>query len=125
MKILSWNIRGSGSLTKRMAIRSIWGSRFKSWVLLPAVGRAGSIQILWDVWRARITSSFIGECLVSILVEESGGELWFSGIYSPSRASCRSSFWDELARLWGICDYNWCLGGVFNVVRDVQEKFTI
>ncbi|PON63803.1 LOW QUALITY PROTEIN: hypothetical protein TorRG33x02_275130 [Trema orientale] len=48
MKILSWNIRGSGSSTKRRVVRSFWGSRFKS-VLLPAVGKAGSILILWDV----------------------------------------------------------------------------
>uniref|UniRef100_A0A803QNG8 Endonuclease/exonuclease/phosphatase domain-containing protein n=1 Tax=Cannabis sativa TaxID=3483 RepID=A0A803QNG8_CANSA len=69
MKILSWNIRGSGDKEKRRAIKatickatpdmvilqevkkedvdrrficSIWRSRFKAWILSPAIGRFGA-----------------------------------------------------------------------------------
>ena len=80
-KILSWNIRGSGSSSKRRAIRqaickanldivvlqetkweevsrsfvgSIWRSRFKEWLVLPAVGIAGGLLVMWDVRRVKV-----------------------------------------------------------------------
>ena len=76
MKIFSWNIRGSGSPSKRRAIKeaicnsdpnivvlqeikreevnrsfvgSLWRSRFKELIVLPAIGSAGGILIMWDV----------------------------------------------------------------------------
>ena len=76
MKILTWNIRGSGSACKRRAIKktickinpdlvvlhevkrevidrafvaSIWRSRFKERVVLPSIRRSEGILIVWDV----------------------------------------------------------------------------
>ena len=73
MKIITWNIRGNGSADKRRSIKrmlcrvnpdldvlqevkreaadrqligSLLKSRFKEWVLLPAVGRAGGILVI-------------------------------------------------------------------------------
>ena len=151
MKILSWNIRGSGSPSKRRAIKeiickadpdivvlqetkreeinrsfvgSIWRSRFKEWLVLPAIGSAGGILILWDVRRVTVIDTLVGEFSASILVEVDGGSIWwFSGVYGPSKVSFRDRFWDELAGLSTICGDKWCLGGDFNVVRTVQEKF--
>lgn len=39
---------------------SIWQSRFKEWVLLPAgaVGRLGGILVVWDVKRMKVVESF-------------------------------------------------------------------
>ena len=75
MKIVSWNVRGVGSLRKRGVIKeylnrinpdivvlqetkkeemderwvgSLWKARFRNWVALPSIGRAGGIIILWD-----------------------------------------------------------------------------
>ena len=90
MKILSWNIRGSGSSTKRRAIKKvickvnpdlvvlqevkresidrsfvagIWRSSFKEWVLLPSIGRLGGILIIWDVRSLKVNESLVGDFL--------------------------------------------------------------
>ena len=151
MKILSWNIRGSGSSSKRRAIKqvlckvnpdivvlqelkreevsrtfvgSLWRSRFKEWLVLPALGTAGGILIMWDVRRVIVKDSLLGEFSVSILVEmEGNSNWWFSGVYGPSKARFRDRFWDELVGLSSLCGDKWCIGGDFNVVRNVQEKF--
>ena len=151
MKIFSWNIRGSGSPSKRRAIKeaicnsnpnvvmlqeikrenvnrsfvgSVWRSRFKGWLILPAIGTAGGILIMWDVRCVTVRDSLLGEFFASILVEgEDGSSWWFSGVYGPSKASFRDSFWDELAGLSTLCGDKWCIGADFNVVRSLQEKF--
>ena len=151
MKILSWNIRGNGSSSKRRAIReaickanpdivvlqetkreevsrsfvgSIWRSRFKEWLVLPAVGTAGGILVMWDVRRVKVLNSLLGEFSASILVEiEDGSGWWFLGVYGLSKVCFRDRFWDELAGLSILCGDKWCIGGDFNVVRNLQEKF--
>ena len=151
MKILSWNIRGSGSPSKRRAIKeaickanpdivvlqetkreevtrscvgSILRSRFKEWLVLPAVGTAGGILVMWDVRRVKVLDSMLGDFSASIFVDNGNNSgWWFSGVYSPSKACFRDRFWDELAELSILCGDSWCIGGDFNVVRSVQEKF--
>ncbi|KAJ0100234.1 hypothetical protein Patl1_19749 [Pistacia atlantica] len=34
----------------------------------------------------------------------------------------RTSFWEGLAGLFGLCSPNWCLGGDYNLVRFISEK---
>ena len=151
MKILTRNIRGSGSSCKRRAIKkvicknnpdlvvlqevkrelidrafvaSIWTSRFKEWVVLPFIGRSGGIQIIWDVRSVKIKESLVGDFSNSVLVEDKiRGDWWFSGVYGPTKRNFRSDFWAELSRLKEICNDRWCVGGAFNVVRRVSEKF--
>ena len=151
MKILTWNIRGSGSTTKRRAIKkticqinsdlvvpqevkweeierafvaSIWRSRFKEWVVLPSIGRSGGILIVWDVRCVKIKESVVGDFSVSVLVEDViKGDWWFTGVYGLTKTRLRSDFWDELAGFKELCTVRWCVGGDFNVVRRVTEKF--
>lgn len=81
MKILTWNVRGSGAAEKRKNIKatickinpdfivlqeakrelvnrkfvgSIWRSRFKAWSLLPAMGRSGGTLIAWDSRKIKV-----------------------------------------------------------------------
>ena len=151
MKILSWNIRGSGSLMKKIAIKkvickinpdlvvlqevkrelidrtfvaSIWRSRFKEWVVLPSIDRSGGILVMWDVRTVTIKETLVGDFSVSVLVgDETRGDWWFSGVYGPTKRRKRKDFWDELSGLNEICNDRWCVGGDFNVVRRVSEKF--
>ena len=79
---------------------------------------------MWDVRQVTVIDSLIGEFSVSILVKGMGtNNWWLSGLYGPSKVCNRDRFWDELAGLSTICGDKWCLGGDFNVVRTVQEKF--
>ena len=130
MKILSWNIRRSGSSIKKRAIKkvickinpdlvvlqvkremidrvfvaSIWRSRFKEWVVLPAVGLSGGILLVWDVRTLKIKEALVGDFSVSVLVEdEVRGDWWFSRVYGPSNRQNRKEFWDELFGLNEIC----------------------
>ena len=150
MKILTWNVRGSGSYRKRRSIKevickedpdvvilqevkkenvdrqfvgSIWKSRFKEWLLLPSIRRFRGILMMWDTRRVKVTGNLIGDfsILISMKIENSE-DWWFSGIYGPPFVSSRGSFWDELVGLSEICGSKWCLGGDFNVVRNIGEK---
>ena len=150
MKILSGNIRGSGFPTKQRAIKkvickvnpdlvvlqevkresidktfmaSIWRSRFKAWVVLPAIGRSGGILIIWDVRSLKVKESLVGEFSILVLVEdEIRGDWWFTGFYGLSQRRYRKDFGDEIAGLEEVCSVRWCMGGDFNVVRKVNEK---
>ena len=151
MKILSWNVRGLGGTDKRKVIKellckekpdivilqetkkekidnkligSVWGARFKEWVVLPYVGRSGGFLIMWDVRVVRGTESLLGNFSVSVLFQLIGGrdEWWLSGVYGPCKPRNRKDFWEELAGLYGLCGDKWCVGGDFNVVRFPSEK---
>ena len=125
MKIVSWNVRGTGHPDKRRGIKSlvckinpdilvlletkrskidrrfvgsVWSSRFKEWVL-PSIGAAGGIVIIWDSRRVSVVESLVGDFSVSINIENGDLPWWFSGIYGPFRVAGRSDFWDELAGL--------------------------
>ena len=137
MKIITWNIRGSGSADKRsikrllcrvnpdlvvlqevkrevadkQLIGSLWKSRFKEWVLLPTIGSAGGILVIWDVRSVRVIESLLGDFSVSVLIEEEEEKWWFTGVYGPSSYSSRGLFWDELAGFGSICRNKWCVGG--------------
>ena len=108
----------------RAFVRSVWRSRFKDWVVLPSIGRSGGILLMWDVRTVKIKEALVGEFSVSVLVgDESMGDWWFSGVYGPTKRKFITDFWDELSGLKEICNQRWCLGGDFNVVRRVSEKF--
>ena len=87
MKIMTWNVRGSGSYRKRRSIKevickedpdlvvlqeikkenvdirfvgSVWRSRFKEWLLLPSIGRSGGILLMWDTRKIKVIDNLIG-----------------------------------------------------------------
>ena len=152
MKILSWNVRGLGRREKRSVIKdllchekpdivilqetkrelidkrlisSIWGVRYKEWSFLPSVGRSGGIIIIWDVRIVKGVETILGEYSVSVCFNcvKGGSKWWLSGVYGPNNPKERCVFWEELAGLYGLCGDKWCIGGDFNVVRFLSEKF--
>ena len=149
MKIISWNIRGSGSQTKRRGVRflickenpdlvvfqevrrrtvdrsfigSVWSSRFKEWILLPSLGSGGGILVVWDTRRVKVVDNIVGDFSVSIEIVQDNSSWWFSGVYGPCRVEGRRDFWDELAGLGALCGENWCIRGDFNVARSQAER---
>lgn len=151
MKIVSWNVRGLGGREKRKAVKellirekpdivilqetkkekvdkrlitSVWGVRFKEWVVLPSIGKSGGIIVIWDVRVVRGSESVLGNFSVSMLMHNVGSkdQWWLSGVYGPNKSRERKDFWEEMAGLYGLCGQNWCIGGDFNTVRYPSEK---
>ena len=119
-----WFCRKKSELITSAFVASIWRSRFKEWVVLPAMGRSGGILVIWDVRSVKIKESLLGDFLVSVLIEDhTKGEWWFTGVYGPTNRVRRNVFWDELSSLKEICNNKWCVGGDFNVVKRISEKF--
>ena len=68
--------------------------------------------------------TLLGEFSFSILVDNEGSSSWrFSSVHGPNNACFRDRFWDEIAGLSYLCGEKWCIGGDFNMVRSLQEKF--
>ena len=59
---------------------------------------------------------------MSVLIDDETEKWWLTRVYGPSSYNSRALFWDEVAGLGSICRDKWCIGGDFNVVRDVTEK---
>ena len=80
--------------------------------------------MMWDVRTLKIKEALVGDFSIPVLLEdETRGDWWFSGVYGPTKRRSRKDFWDELSGLKEICNDRWCVGGDFNVVRRVSEKF--
>ena len=117
MKIVSWNVRGVGSLRKRGIIKnylnkvnldivvlqetkkedlderwvqSLWKARFRNLVALPSLGRAGGIIVMWDRKKTEVIDSMVGEYSVSIKIKDD--DWWLSGVYGPNSINKRSDF---------------------------------
>ena len=53
-------------------------------MVLPSVGNAEGLEVMWDISRVNVCLSLVGDFLVSILVEIEGTGRWcFSGVYGP------------------------------------------
>ena len=150
MKIISWNIRGLGSRTKRRVVKdflrlqnpdvvmfqetkrevcdrrfvgSVWSVRNKEWAILPACRALGGILIIWDSKKMRGEEVVIGSFSVSVkFLLDGSGPLWMSAVYGPNNPSIRKEFWVELSDLFGLTYPSWCVGGDFNVIRRRSEK---
>ena len=72
-------------------------------MLLPTIGRAGGILVIWDVRSVRVVDSLIVDFTVSVQIEDENDKWWFTGVYGPSSYNGRGLFWDELAGLGTIC----------------------
>jgi mannosylglycoprotein endo-beta-mannosidase len=112
MRICTWNVRGLGSKRKRSVIRrllancgadiiilqetkkvevdrrlvsSIWGSRFKDWVSIPAFGTAGGLVLIWNTRYVSVLESVVGAFSVSIKIQGvNRSDWWLTGVYGPN-----------------------------------------
>ncbi|KAL4203772.1 hypothetical protein AMTRI_Chr01g105560 [Amborella trichopoda] len=146
MKLITWNIRGFGQQSKKNAvkdlslkhsptilalvetklpepivqlIRQIWGKKPTQWVALLANGASGGIWVLWNPLEHTLSSSFLGEFFVTILLSSiPDGFPWkFTAVYGPNSSSLRHNFWSELHHVAALPHPSWVLGGDFNVTR--------
>lgn len=145
MKILTWNVRGLGSPSKRAliknfissycpdfvilteiklqnvskrTIKSIWSLISINWLFLKANGRSGDIILMWDDLRHSVTNYIEKEYSISTNVIMFDGFSWLiTNVYGLAKRKDRNKFLTEISNLDNTCSPNWLLGGDFNVIR--------
>ena len=128
MKIISCNIRGSGSRKKRRTVKeflktvkpdivmlqetkketcdrrfvgSVWNGRDVEWAVLPACGSSGSIVIIWDSSKFKCSDVVLGSFSVTVkLCSEEEGSFWLTLVYGPNISNLRKDLWEELQVLF-------------------------
>ena len=76
----------------RRFISSLRSSRYKVCILLHSAGRSGGILLIWDVRRVYVKENMVGDFTVSVKIDDCSGDWWFTGLYSPCKASVRGTF---------------------------------
>lgn len=97
MRILSWNVRGLGGLSRKLVVKylvkrqkiqiallqetklkhisdatanQLWGKRYVKWVAVDAVGSAGGMMMLSDSHSISVINSWKDVFSLSLLVED-------------------------------------------------------
>lgn len=131
MKVISWNVRGSGAASKRALVKdllqktdldlvclqetkkseidmslvsSIWRTRHIGCLSLDAEDTTEGILLLWNEQKITVTNPVIGVFFITLFFRGiDGKEGWFTGVYGPSSTRGRFEFWRELEDLAGLC----------------------
>ncbi|KAK9902279.1 hypothetical protein M0R45_001786 [Rubus argutus] len=120
MKIISWNVKGLGSRSKRRVLKeklvsskadivilqetkkeviqrkligSIWGIRSSDWVSIPSNGRSGGILIMWKTKSVSVVEAVVGIFSISIKIKGMNElDWWISRVYGPNKVTERDDF---------------------------------
>ena len=79
-------------------VRSLWGNSFVDWEMLPAIGTAGGVLLLWDRRVLELLDSAVCQFFVSCLWKcvADGLEWVWTSLYGPNNDGLRHGLWDEL-----------------------------
>ncbi|XP_068644647.1 uncharacterized protein [Aristolochia californica] len=151
MIVLSWNVRGLGSLAKRALIKAalfdvkpkiailletkiqsfdylivcnLWYDTNPAWANVGAIGHSGGIIVIWDPIAFDAISVIPGQYSIGLqLLDHNLGTSWaLAGIYGPTRSRDRASFWEEIFQLVQLWDLPWLIGGDFNATLLCSDK---
>lgn len=151
VKILSWNVRGVNSESKRGIVRTLiqqWGADIyvlvetklteskvyvfrqlwqKRWMgeyHLNAIGRSGGIVVMWDKrhWKGELVEA--ANQMLTVKFEGIDQVLtWFlSAVYASCDTVIRRELWQGLTNIREVCDGPWVTCGDFNVTRYPHER---
>ncbi|GLT45515.1 hypothetical protein SLA2020_193430 [Shorea laevis] len=151
MKVISFNVRGLGSLVKRKEIsklvrienldflflqetklegiemslcRLLWNTDDFDWVMQKSNGNSGGLLCVWNK-RNFVKSSVVeGHGFIGILGEWGKQRLkcTFVNVYAPCDRQRRLVLWGEMSKLVLEEGGRWLLAGDFNVVRHSAER---
>ena len=98
---------------------NLWGHCPFDWVVLPSVGRFGSVVIIGDAQVLGLVGSkirtYVVCCKLKFLKDNF---VWgVIGVYGPNDDILKFVLFDELKHFMSQWDIPWCSGGDFNVVR--------
>ncbi|KAJ8432946.1 hypothetical protein Cgig2_020576 [Carnegiea gigantea] len=137
MKILSWNLKGTGSFHKHAAIKStvraikpiiaglietkaenfesqdivaFWGGNRVNWEVSPALNNVGGLLLMWDSNAITVENLLkTPRCAVYLL-------------YAPIDQSDRTTFWNQLGSLMHNVNAPMLFMGDFNEVLTPEER---
>ncbi|KAL4347923.1 hypothetical protein GQ457_17G010840 [Hibiscus cannabinus] len=151
MRLLSWNIRGLGSMIKKRAtqrllqqyrcemvvlletklevvtdrmVKRVWFTDNYDFVFAPAVGKAGGILIVWDSTRFQVSSKKV-ENRFAVVEGTWLQEDWLCGVigvYAPCVFEEQIHLWDDLGGVLDLSQQPWCVCGDFNMVLKLEER---
>ncbi|GLT33573.1 hypothetical protein SLA2020_081470 [Shorea laevis] len=151
MKIISFNVRGLGSLIKRKEIfrlvrrekpdflfiqetkleevevslcKMLWFSDDFDWVMQKSVGNSGGMLCIWNNKRFVQKSMFEGRGFIGIFGE--WGSQWITcnmvNVYTLCDRKGKAELWEEISGLVLEQGGRWLLARDFNAVRSVAER---
>ncbi|XP_058750420.1 uncharacterized protein LOC131623430 [Vicia villosa] len=151
MNLLSYNIRGGGSLLKRKRVsfliksfnidvcliqetkvadfseplaKSFWGCSGVEWTASNSVGAAGGMVILWRKDFLSLNYSFRGEGYVGVNFFWKGDCYNIVNVYAPCSSVERRQVWRSLVeRKNKSVNEEWCVVGDFNEIVGREERF--
>uniref|UniRef100_A0A2N9G0Y7 Uncharacterized protein n=1 Tax=Fagus sylvatica TaxID=28930 RepID=A0A2N9G0Y7_FAGSY len=123
LRLLSWNETKLADIDLQL-VRSLWGNSFVDWEMLPAIGTAGGVLLLWDRRVLEKVDSVVCQFSVSCLWKGvfDGFEWVGTGLHGPTNDGIHKDLWTELSSVRLKWDLPWCVFGDFNVVRFPSER---
>ncbi|XP_057426056.1 uncharacterized protein LOC130719419 [Lotus japonicus] len=152
MKLLTYNVRGLGSMAKRRVIRElvtkeqvelvciqetklevmdrglcaqIWGDSDFSWLAQPAVNRAGGLLCIWKHDLFKVSASFSDNGFLGLVGAWGSDDVncVIVNVYSSCNLEEKRIMWASLLQWRGFNQsLVWCLDGDFNAVRGLEER---
>ncbi|GLU05148.1 hypothetical protein SLE2022_222640 [Rubroshorea leprosula] len=151
MKVISFNVRGLGSMLKRKEIaklvrkerpdflfiqetkleevdvalcKMLWNSDDFDWVMGKSVGSSGGLLSIWNK-RSFVKQRVIeGNGFIEIPGEWGNQHIKcnFVNVYAPCDRQRKASLWEEIGGLILAEGGRWLVAGDFNTVRNVTER---
>ena len=151
MKIITWNVRGLGDPSKRIAlnltlsphksdilliqetklvdpsptqIRQLGGAHLSGWAHSNAIGSSGGLITLWNesTWSHCQTILHPSALHVSLRHIQTNTIYFFSNIYGPQNPTDRNTLWINCLTFATHLNGPWLLGGDFNTTRNTLER---
>ncbi|GLT87099.1 hypothetical protein SLE2022_051990 [Rubroshorea leprosula] len=151
MKLVSFNVRGLGSVLKRKEIgklvrmehpdflflqetklekvddhlcRMMWDSRDFGWEMKESIGASGGLLCFWNKVNFTKTGDSTGDGYLRITGEWGIQKVKYNlvNVYGPNDRQKRLKLWDELRIMITEEGGRWLIAGDFNAIRCLEER---
>ncbi|XVF29224.1 hypothetical protein REPUB_Repub15cG0102500 [Reevesia pubescens] len=105
-------------------IKQLWGNNSGIWEFSGSVGSAGGLISIWKEDFFTIETKIINQryMLLTGVLNQFNVRCGMGNIYAPNDDGEREILWEELATILSNSQVNWCIGGDFNIVKNLDEK---
>ncbi|XP_016185650.1 uncharacterized protein LOC107627319 [Arachis ipaensis] len=110
-------------VTKFDAVR-IWGSDSAGWEFVSSIGASGGLLLIWDETVFKLNNCYKEDrwmCVEGVVVKDN----FYCAIclvYGPLVRTEKSSLWEELSYITGLCQVPFCYLGDFNKILHLEER---